>query len=318
MPILDEDTYRPRWIFKHRHINTIFPYLFRKSNTPKYNRLRCELDDGDFVDIDTILNGNQRAIFLFHGLEGSTESQYIKSNAALFAERGFDVYAMNHRSCSGEPNRMPTSYHSGFTSDIHHVMHTYGASYDGISAIGFSLGGNAILKYIGDEILPLPNNLNAVAAVSAPIDLLGCSVSISSPENRIYDKNFLKTLLQKMKAKEKDFPQAFKDIPWNKIKRLKDFDEYITGPINGFGNAEGYYTQCSAKQFLHSINIPTLLLQALDDPFLSKESYPYDMAKKLNNIHFLPTKYGGHLGFTTFGTDYYWNEEKIYSFLSKY
>lgn len=315
MPVLADDDYRPSLLFRQKHLNTIYPYLFRKTSGFKYGRITLDLPDGDFMHLDTVCSGNKRLIILLHGLEGNSESQYMRSNTKHFSKRQWDVVCMNHRSCSGVLNNKPYAYHSGWTEDLHHVIQHYEKAYDDIVLLGFSLGGNISLKYIGDGIYPLSDKLKAVVAVSAPIDLRGCSVCISSKENRVYQKNFLKTLKQKMKAKAPIYPDHFDKDRIDAIQSLLEFDDVVTGPIHGFTGADDYYTRCSSKQFLHQIRIPTLLIQAKDDPFLSEESYPYAIAQASKYLHFLPSTYGGHVGFTTFGSSMYWNEKKLIDFI---
>lgn len=266
--------------------------------------------------MDLLQNNNPRIAVICHGLEGNSESQYIRNIADYLFDNDWDVLCINFRSCSGEMNRKLRMYHSGFTSDIHEVLSAYQTLYDNMSLVGFSLGGNVILKYISDGIYELPKNLDSVVAVSVPIDLSKSALKISSRENWIYDKRFRVSLEQKIREKHKYFPNEVNLDLLKKIKTLRDFDDFYTGPIHGFDGAEDYYSKCNSKQFMENITLPTLLITALDDPFLPTENYPYSLAAENNNFYFLAPKFGGHVGFTTFGSNYYWNEHKTLLFIN--
>lgn len=279
--------------------------------------MRLTTADGDFVDIDRLLGQHSRAIILSHGLEGNSSSQYMKSASQILHQSEMDVYALNYRSCSGELNRTATMYHSGFTHDLHHLIESIKGKYREIHLVGFSLGGNMNLKYISDGQYRITDKIKSVCAVSAPIDLAGASECISSRQNYLYQRNFLQTLLPKMSAKAQQFPELFDDSLKSKVKSLIDFDEYFTGPLHGFTGAQDYYNQCGALQFLSNISIPSLLVSALDDPFLSAKCYPYEIAREHKYFHLLPTKYGGHVGFTTFGENFNWLDNKIRSWIQQ-
>jgi len=314
MPILDSSDYRPKGILRSAHVNTMYPYLFRKKVSPPYRRERFETSDGDFVDLDCIYDGHKRLVILCHGLEGSSESQYMEHVSILLA-KSWDVVAFNYRSCSGEVNRKLQMYHSGFTSDLHEITSHFGMMYDKIALVGYSLGGNMILKYTNDGVLSVPDAVKSVVAVSTPADLSKSSAKIISLQNRLYDIRFRQTLIQKMKEKQKQFPEDILSIDLEKVKNLWDFDEYFTGPLHGFAGAEDYYAQCNSLQFLGRNRIPTLMITAQDDPFLTEDSLPFAIADRSDNLYFLAPKFGGHVGFTTFESKNYWNEIKTLQFI---
>ncbi len=316
MPVLDATDYCPSWIFRNGNINTIYPYIFRNKINPPFERIRFDTSDEDFIDLDFLRNDNTRLAILCHGLEGNSESQYIRHTAQYLFDNDWDVLCINFRSCSGEMNLKLQMYHSGFTSDVHEVLETYNKDYPYVSLVGFSLGGNIILKYIADGIFEVPSNLKSVVALSVPVDLSSGSQRISSRANWLYDKRFRISLIQKMKEKQEHFPDEVDLSHLKKVRTLWDFDEYYTGPIHGFDGAEDYYSKCNSKQFLENISIPTLLITASDDPFLPEECYPFSIAAENNNFYFLAPKFGGHVGFTTFGTNYYWNEYKTLLFIN--
>ncbi len=316
MPILDATNYNPPLVFRNGNINTIYPYLFRKKINPPFKRNRLNTSDSDFIDLDLLQNNNPRIAIICHGLEGNSESQYMRNMADLLFAHEWDVLCINFRSCSGEMNRKLTMYHSGFTRDIHEVLSIYQKEYQNMSLVGFSLGGNIILKYISDGIYELPGSLKSVVAMSVPVDLSKSAQKISSRPNWVYDKRFRISLEKKIREKHKHFPNEVNLKHLRKVKTLRDFDDYYTGPIHGFDGAEDYYSKCSSKQFLENISLPTLLITAIDDPFLPSESYPFSIAAENNNFYFLAPKFGGHVGFTTFGSGGYWNELKTLFFIN--
>ncbi|MFK7810348.1 MAG: YheT family hydrolase [Saprospiraceae bacterium] len=317
MPILNADNYRPGFPFRNPHINTIFPPVFRKIEQPSFVRERLNTVDDDFLDVDWLKKGHRRLAILCHGLEGSSDSQYIKGTANLLHKREWDVLAMNYRSCSGEINLQYRMYHSGATDDLHFVVNEVEIAYEEIVLIGFSLGGNLVLKYSNDGIYELSQKIKKTVAVSVPVDLGGAAVEIMKPKNKIYERRFLKSLGDKALAKSRQFPDRFPMDNYKKVKNLRDFDEYFTGPIHGFAGAEDYYTRCSALQFLNNVRFPTLILNAQDDTFLSESCYPRDLAKANEFLFLSVPKYGGHVGFTILGADHYWEELQIAAFIER-
>ena len=206
MPILDASEYTPPLLLRNGNLNTIFPFLFRKKKIPKFERTRFETSDNDFIDLDRLSNNNSKLAVICHGLEGNSESQYIQNTAQFLFENQWDVLCINFRSCSGEMNRKLKMYHSGFTSDVHEVIEASEQEYQHISLIGFSLGGNVILKYISDGIYKLPEALKSVVAISVPVDLSKSALKISSRPNWVYDKRFRVSLEEKIRLKHKYFP----------------------------------------------------------------------------------------------------------------
>ena len=318
MPILNAENYRPGLIFRNAHINTIFPPVFRKIKQPPFVRERLTTPDNDFLDVDWLKKGNSRLAILCHGLEGSSDSQYIKGTANLLHEKSWDVLALNYRSCSGEINRQYRMYHSGATDDLHFVVSEVEIAYSDIVLIGFSLGGNLVLKYCNDGIYELSQKIKKAVAVSVPVDLSGAAVEIMKPKNKIYERRFLKSLSQKALVKSRQFPDRFPIADFQKVKNLRDFDEYFTGPIHGFEGAENYYIRCSSLPFLENVRFPTLILNAKDDTFLSESCYPMHLAKASDLLYLSAPKYGGHVGFTVLGSEYYWEEMEIAAFVEAY
>lgn len=311
------ETYNPHWLFKNRHLNTIWSSKIRKVKTPAYRRQKIATADQDFIAIDTLIGQNSSAVILVHGFEGSTDSTYIKSMSLLLQQNQFDVFAVNLRGCSGEPNLVEGYYNSGRTEDletvIQFVQNNY--NYDSINLIGFSLGGNLVIKYVGETTNSI---INKAIGVSVPCNLKTSSIQLEKGLNKIYNRRFVKSLQAKLLYKAEHFP----DFPITKsqilsAKTVYEIDDLYTAPIHGYLSADDYYKKCSCKQFIKNIQIPTLLINALDDQFLTPECYPFEEAKNNSNFNFVTPKYGGHLGFMTSINDtILWHEKRIMEFLN--
>lgn len=315
MPVISDTKYFPPLVFRNGHFNTIYPPFFRKQEKLGFTRRRIETPDEDFLDIDLFLKNNKKAVFLFHGLEGSSESQYIQAASIALSKIGFDIIAINFRGCSGEANNQLISYHSGFTQDMKLVIDTFSDKYDSVSLIGYSLGGNMALKYMGEDPAKVHPKVQKVIAVSAPVHLSDGSKQLQKPMNYFYTKNFLKTLGKKIVEKNRKFPNQIDIEKLPTVRSIWDFDEFFTGPINGFDGAEDYYAQSMSLQFIPDIKTETHLISALDDPFLSTSCYPFAEAQQSKFFHFYPTKYGGHVGFYQKGNKY-WLESKLVDILN--
>ena len=273
-------------------------------------------EDDDFLDIDYLKSGHQKVAVLCHGLEGSSQSQYIQGTAQLLHANGYDIAAINYRGCSGEMNEQVRSYHSGATDDLHLVIQTLLPAYDNMALVGFSLGGNMVLKYSCDLVYRLDPKINSIVAVSVPIDLHGASMELLKFSNILYTKNFLGTLIKKTKLKHQQHPESINIDDVSKVKTVYDFDEYFTSRIHGFESADDYYAKCNSKQFLTNCQRRTLIINAQDDPFLSESCFPNDEASVSELLHLLAPLHGGHVGFADFNSDSYWNERQILNFLN--
>jgi predicted alpha/beta-fold hydrolase len=282
-------------------------------------RERLTLEDADFLDIDWMRQKektNTKVAVLCHGLEGSSSSKYIRKIAEHLHKEKFDILAINYRGCSGEINKAKRIYHSGATDDLQEVLTMRTSDYESVFLIGFSLGGNLVLKYTGDPMQKKIPNLKKVAAVSVPLDLKGCSLEMLSKTNKLYTARFVKDLSQKAKLKNEQYPGLIDlDILAN-VNNVWEFDDKITAPLHGFKDAEDYYSQCNSKQFLPEIEYPALIINARDDSFLSESCYPSDQEIKNDNIHFSYTQHGGHVGFVEWRKDVYWHESEIIHFFS--
>ena len=317
MPIVESDYTGSCWI-SNRHLQTIFPVLFDYLKVD-YTRERITLSDDDFLDLDWIYSQSSKVLILFHGLEGSSQSHYMKALAGFAHNLQWNVCAVNFRSCSGEMNRKLQSYHSGATADAHEVVNyiLQQKQFSTLAAAGFSLGGNVLLKYLGEHIYPTASSIKCAAAISVPVHLADCSAELAMPYNKLYLSRFLKSLKRKMKLKSLQFPENVDVDRLNALKNLTEFDQYFTAPIHGFQDASEYYNRCSSLQFLSGIQHPVLLINALNDPFLSASCYPTDIARQSSYLHLETPKQGGHVGFTLHHTrSKNWLNERIMSFIS--
>ena len=292
--------YLPPFLLRNGHLSTIYFGLFRKVNGIVQKRERVVLSDGDFIDLDWSSSNTptSKLVILLHGLEGNAQRPYITGSAKLFNQNGFDACAVNLRGCSGEPNKLYRSYHSGATEDlieiIDHIQKT--KNYSQVFLKGFSLGGNLILKYLG-EGNHVPQIIKGAMAVSAPCSLSSSCNQLLSPKNILYAQRFKKHLIGKLREKQPLFPDLIPDSDIGKIKTLKDFDDIYTSRAHGFKDAMDYYSQCSSLQFLPNINLPTLIVNAKNDSFLGPECYPFHEADNNPRLHLEVPQYGGHVGF---------------------
>ena len=298
MPLIPSD-YRPPFLFKNGHFSTIYAGLVRKINGVLQRRERLELPDGDFLDLDwSEANApTNQVCILLHGLEGSAKRHYITGSAKILNQRGIDACAINFRGCSGEPNRLYNSYHSGHTQDLEFVVHHIlkQKKYTILFLKGFSLGANVMLKYLGEKGAQAP--VTAAVAVSVPCDLKSACNQLLATKNALYSHRFKKTLLAKLKEKQQKFPDKLDNKVIEDIQTLKDFDDVYTGPAHGFKDALDYYKKASSKQFLKAITVPTLIINAANDSFLGPECYPYQEAEANDNLSLEVPYFGGHVGF---------------------
>lgn len=319
MPLISSN-YKAPVLFLSRHIETIYPVVFRNVSDINYERERLELNDGDFLDLDWIRKGSKKLLILSHGLEGQTESKYLKGMARAASNEGYDVLAWNYRGCSEEINRNFRFYHSGESSDLDLIVR-YALSkniYESMGLVGFSIGGNITLKYLGENSDSSSPIIKAAVTFSAPCDLKASAIHMARLESKFYMNRFLTNLHAKILAKATQYPDRINDNGFDKIKNFIDFDERYTAPIHGFENALAYYQKCSSIFYIPKIKIPTLLVSALNDPFLAKECYPFEQAKN-NPCFFLETPVkGGHCGFYKNNKNgNYWSDNRALDFFSK-
>ncbi len=307
--------YSPPKILFNAHLETIFPALFRRIESFSYTTERIETPDDDFLDIDWIRNGSSRLVIISHGLEGNSQRPYIRGMASAFAHAGYDVAAWNYRGCGPEMNRQRRFYHSGATDDLDVVIRHAMTLYDEIYLIGFSLGGNLTLKYLGERGAGVPAAIRKAVAFSTPLELHTSCQKISLPENWIYSRRFLKSLKKKVltkAARRNDLDVTGLD----QIKSLLEFDDQFTAPIHGFDGAIDYYRKSSALYVLSTIARPTLIVNAKNDPFLSEDCFPVNALSNHPYVKLEVPLRGGHVGFALFNQNgLYWSELRALDFI---
>jgi predicted alpha/beta-fold hydrolase len=317
MPLIESSTYTPpRWL-RGGHAQTIYPALFRRVSWITRERERIETPDGDFLDLDWARSGrSDRVAILSHGLEGDSRNAYVQGMAAALGRAGWDVVAWNCRGCSGEPNRLLRSYHSGATEDLAAVVDRVlaGDRYDRVALVGFSLGGNITLKYLGDPGVVIDPRVTRAVAFSVPCDLASSSRALESGGNRIYMDRFMVNLRAKIREKMRMFPGALTDEGLDAMRTFREFDGAYTAPLHGFRDAEDYWARASSRPGLGRIAIPTLLVNARNDPFLPAECFPEAEARASAHFHLEAPRDGGHIGFTARGGEY-WSEMRAVEFL---
>lgn len=282
----------PRWL-PGAHLQTIWPALALRAPQVAYRRERWSSPDGDFVDLDWCDGGNDRGplVVLFHGLEGSSASPYCRALATGARARGWRVVVVNWRGCSGEPNRMPRAYHSGDSDEVDWILRRLRPDY----AVGVSLGGNALLTWLGRQGLDAPP-IRAAAAISAPQDLQAGAQALARGFNRVYAEHFLRTLRSKSLQMLARHPGLFPAQRVAAARTFFEFDDCVTAPLHGFAGAIDYWTRSSSRQYLGAIALPTLVLNALNDPFLPPEA----LATRREASRHVTLDYprtGGHVGF---------------------
>ena len=258
---------------------------------------------------------------LSHGLEGDAEAGYIRGMAAALGAAGWDVLAWTFRGCGPQPNRLRRFYHSGETGDLGIVIRHAALGYpEGVALVGFSLGGNLTLKYLGEA--PVDPAVIAGAAVSAPVDLAASARALDRQwGNRIYLRRFLQTLIAKVEAKARRFPGEIDVTDIRRVRSFQDFDDRYTARLHGFRDAADYWARSSARQYLAGINVPTLLINARDDPFLPPECFPFAEAGASRCFHLEAPQFGGHVGFMDLAEGRNgptWAERRVVEFLGEF
>lgn len=317
MPLIPRSSYRAKGLFRNAHFNTAFPPLFRKVEGLVYERERITTPDEDFLDLDWSRAGSDQLLLILHGLEGNSGRSYVKGMARYFNHRGWDALALNFRGCSGEPNLLLRSYHVGETGDLHFVLqHALRQKpYRSVALVGFSLGGNVLLKYMGEQPSLLPEAVKCGVAISVPCEVSSANEEINKWYNWPYQKRFMDSLNEKARQKARQFPgQAA--FPEPAPQNFRQFDGAFTAPIHGFQSAEDYWGRNSSLQFLPAIERPVLLLNALDDSFLSQACYPAGLAERHPYFHLEMPRWGGHVGFVSnVGKGAYWSEQRAFAFI---
>lgn len=316
--------FQPAWWCRGQHVQTIWGALFRPLRRLSLIRERWETPDGDFVDVDRSEEiSTEPRMLILHGLEGSSQSREIRGLIGVAQQADWEAVALNFRSCSGEPNRLQASYHAGHTTDIKWVIERLVAedAERPIVCVGVSLGGNILLKYLGEQGDQLPDQVRAAVAISTPFDLSVAVKYMESGFRQLYMRMFVWKLKQKVYAKLRHYPEMVDRGDLRAVRTIADFDHLITAPLNGFKDGHEYWSACSSATFLSSIRRPTLLLNAKDDPFFPGESLPHEQVSLNPQLTADFPDSGGHVGFITGDSPLHavsWAENRILSFFQEH
>jgi predicted alpha/beta-fold hydrolase len=289
----------PRWL-PGGHLQTIYASLWAPRPQVAYRRERWDTPDGDFVELDWIAGKPGRPLtVMFHGLEGDSQSQYSVALMAALDTRGWNGVVVHFRGCSGEPNIKVRAYHSGDTAEADWILRRLRARHEGaMFAAGVSLGGNVLAKWLGEQGENARSVVRAAAAVSSPLDLAAGGHALGRGFNMVYTRAFLKTLKRKSLAKHQTFPGAFDAAAMLRSRTLYEFDNIVTAPLHGFRDTDDYWSRAASKPLLRGIRVPTLLLNAKNDPFVPAASLPTAADASPSVVLEQPAE-GGHCGFVT-------------------
>lgn len=327
MPIVTS-SYTPPPLLSGGHVQTLIASFLRRVDFSYDRRERLETPDDDFLDLDWATahrNGTvdtepePRVALLTHGLEGNTRRGYMSGMARALVRRGWDVCAWNLRGCSGEPNHCAATYHSGKTEDLELVIdHVLECGYSTVDLVGFSLGGNLTLKYLGEQGEALDDRLRGAVAFSVPVDLDASAHQIDQWTNWHYSQYFLRSLRETIHQKAEQHPDTIRTEPLRDISTLRGFDDAYTAPLHDFDSATDYYQRASCKPDLSNITVPSLLVNAANDPFLADPCYPRALARRHNNLTLEVPDSGGHVGFVSLDdSGEYWSERRAATFLNQ-
>lgn len=316
--------FKPAFGLNNPHLQTLLPSFLHSKDNINFCPQTFELADGDFLDLAWTEkpNNNKPIVIVFHGLEGSINSPYIKSIMHVLKQQGWIGLLMHFRGSSGRPNRLPRSYHSGETEDAKTLIHWLKEKYPqtSLAAIGFSLGGNMLLKLQAE--LGKASPFKAAISICAPLVLASCAKRLDSGFSKIYQTHLINRMKKNLliKAEKFDYKKLI-NIDRHEISQLKtfwQFDDLVTAPLHGFKNVDDYYAKSSSRQYLKRIKKPTLIIQALDDPFMTADIIP-DESELSEYTQLELSQFGGHIGFIS-GNLFkptFWLEQRIPEYLSK-
>ena len=316
MPLCASE-FRPAWWLRGSHAQTLWPALFRRGPSIPLQTERVELPDGDFLDLCWHGPRGAPVVLVLHGLEGGIRSHYARGLMRELGRAGLRACFMHFRGCSGEPNRLPISYHSGKTDDPAWLMtHLAERGQAVVAAIGVSLGGNVLLKLLGEQGAASP--LRCAAALSVPFVLDDCAHRLHRGLSRLYERHLLGHLRRSFRRKFATLPCALAVDPAT-LRNFHAFDDAVTAPLHGFAGVDDYYRRCSSRPFLPHIRVPTLILQARDDPFLLPRTLPTaDELPECVTLELADS--GGHAGFVAGrlpGRACYWAERRLAGWIAE-
>jgi len=308
--------FKPAWWLPTAHLQTLWPAFFKKRHALDYHEEELHLDDGDFIDLCWSKKPSSKVVVIVHGLEGSLDSHYANGIFYQLEKAGFKPVFMYFRGCSGRVNRLARAYHSGDTGDlnavIEHIKNTQGEYPYGV--VGYSLGGNVLLKWLGET--GENNPLMKAIAISVPFRLHDAAQRLEQGLSKIYREHLLQSMRESYRKKFLKI-QSPLSVDVNRLKSFWDYDDQVTAPLHGFDGAQDYYDRCSSRQFLKSIAKPTLIIHSADDPFMFKTTPPQN-EELAGKVRLLLSKQGGHVGFVSGNSPlsaYSWSEKKIIEFL---
>ena len=296
----DGAPFRPAWWCRNAHAQTIWAALLRQAPPVPLARARWELPDGDFLDVDELAAGEPAPrLIVLHGLESSSRAPAVVGLLREARRRGWGGVGVNFRGCSGEPNRLRRSYHGGDAADLAWVIARMQARHPSSPLVcaGISLGGNVLLKYLGEQGEALPSAIRAAAAISAPFDLAASVQALEQPFSRVYRHRLVASLKRKTFEKLARYPDLVDRRALRGVRTLAAFDDLVTAPVHGFPDAAAYWAASSSAPFLARIRRPTLLINAEDDPFLPAQALPRAAVAANSFLTASFTARGGHLGF---------------------
>ena len=312
------NAYRPPFWLPEAHSQTIVPSLHPPPRVALL-RERWDTPDGDFIDVDWAGRRDaERTLVLFHGLEGSSDSHYARDFAAHAIARGWRIALPHFRGCSGEPNRLPRAYHSGDSAEIDWILRRLAASSPALHAAGVSLGGNALLKWLGERSTAAARVVRRAAAVCAPLDLSAAGHALDRGFNRaVYTRAFLATLKQKAIAKLERFPGLYDAERVRAASTFHEFDSLVTAPLHGFRDADDYWHKSSSARWLVGVRVPTLVLNARNDPFLPEAALNAATREVSSDVLLELSPEGGHVGFLEppFPGRHGWLARRVFEFL---
>lgn len=322
MPII-KSNFKPAWWLPGAHLQTLWSTFFRRIPDLKLNNLSLTLNDGDFIDLSVSQNiagktNDKPIILILHGLEGSLSSPYVKPLIKTLEKAGYGIYFMHFRGCSGEPNTLPRSYHSGETEDLQFVVNYLTNKHQRklCAIIGFSLGGNVLLKWLGEQQSRAATR--SAIAVSVPFRLADAAKRMNKGLSKIYQRHLVSRLQRKYRNKFGIIPSPLV-VDIKKLTTFSDFDHQVTAPLHGFKSGKDYYQQCSSRQFIQKIKIPTLILHAKNDPFMYPETAP-TVDELAESVELELSKTGGHVGFVSGKLPWkaqYWVDQRIVDWLNR-
>jgi predicted alpha/beta-fold hydrolase len=284
-------------LFRNPHIHTIYARFAREVVDFAVQNETIDLPDGDILEIGWVRNNRKKLIILVHGLEGRADAPYMRSTGKVFHSFGWDVLTWSFRGCGNQPNKQLRSYNSGYTGDLSHLIEMNKGYYEDIVLVGFSVGGNLCLKYLGEEPERVPANVKGAVAISSPIDLAQTADELKRGLNKMYLAYFLKSFKDKLTIKQQFYPDAFEPKFFKGIRDFEDYDNRFTAPWFNYRNAREYWADASCERFLDKIRKPTLFLTAQDDTFFRGANIPKGMARQNEYLRIEAVPRGGHVGF---------------------